>query len=571
MQNEDVADRLDEIADLLETQDVAYKPRAYRTAARNVETLSADVEDLHEEGRLQDIDGVGESIAEKIAEYLDTGELEYLQELRAEADFDVEALTAVRGIGPKTAYKLYREAGIADLDDLERAARAGDIRTLEGFGEKTEQNILDHIELARRGQERTLLGRAESRAEEIHDRLADADEFDRVQIVGSFRRRRPTVGDIDVLATAPDPAAAMDRFTGFEAVEDVRSRGETKSSVVVPGDLQVDLRIVDPECWGAALVYFTGSKDHNITLRDRALDRDWKLNEYGLYDVSGVEDAGEREGDRIAGDTEEGVYDALDCAWIPPELREDTGEVEAAANDALPDLVTADDVRGDLQVHTDYSDGSNTVAEMAAAADDRGHDYLLVTDHGPALDVTGGVDAETLPEQADEIADANDECDVTVLHGVEANVTADGLDVSHEWCERLDFVVAAMHEAPENPTDRLVGALESHPVDVLAHPLNRKINERDPLDFDRERLVETAAEQNVALEINAQPDRLDLPWAAVKTFRDDVDFVVSTDAHGTAELDFLHLGVAQAQRGWLEPADVLNTRSLSELRDALGE
>lgn len=567
MKNEDVAQLLFEIADLLEMQDVEYKPRAYRRAARNIQSLSTDVEELHERGELDDIDGVGESIASKIAEYLETGELDYRQQLRGDLELDIEALTSVRGIGPKTARTLYREAGIADLEDLERAARAGDIADIEGFGERTEANILDHIERAKRGQERTLIGRAFSRAEELHDRLADAEAFDRVQIVGSFRRRRPTVGDIDILATASDAAAAMETFCGFEDVSEVRSRGETKSSVTVPpDDLQVDLRVVDAASWGAALVYFTGSKDHNITLRDRALDRDWKLNEYGLFDVSDVDDGGKRAGERLASETEEAVYDTLGLDWIPPELREDTGEVAAAAEGRLPNLVEREDIRGDLQTHTDYSDGSKSVRAMAEAADERGLDYLAITDHGPET-IAGGMDGDALAAQREEVAAVNDDeaVGVAVLHGVETNVTADGLDVDDDWLARLDIVVAGMHTPPDDPTDRLVDVLDSKPVDVLAHPTNRLLMERGELDIDLERVVAAAADNGVALEINAQPERLDLDWTAVKRYRDAVDFVVSTDAHDVAELDFMHLGVAQARRGWCEPADVLNTRPLDAL------
>ncbi|MFB6196182.1 MAG: DNA polymerase/3'-5' exonuclease PolX [Haloplanus sp.] len=569
MKNEDVAQLLFEIADLLEMQDVEYKPRAYRRAARNVQSLSEDIEEIHDRGELEEIDGVGESIADKIAEYLETGELGYLQDLRGDHELDVEALTAVRGIGPKTARTLYREAGIADLEDLERAAREGEIADIEGFGERTEENILEHIERAKKGQERTLIGRAFSRAEELRDRLDGDEAFDRVRIVGSFRRRRPTVGDIDILATASDPTAAMDTFCGFEDVSEVRSRGETKSSVTVPpDDLQVDLRVVEERSWGAALVYFTGSKDHNITLRDRAIDRDWKLNEYGLFDVSDVAEGegGKRAGEVLASETEEAVYDRLDLAWIPPELREDTGEVAAAADDDLPDLIEYDDVCGDLQTHTEYSDGSNTVREMAVAADERGLDYVAITDHGPATNIAGGLDAADLADQREDVTAVNDDdaVDVTVLHGVEANVTDDGLDVADDWLERLDVVVAGMHTPPDDPTARLIDAMESAPVDVLAHPTNRLLLERGGIEYDLDAVVEAAADNDVALEINAQPERLDLDWAAVKRHRDAVDFVVSTDAHDVEELDFMHLGVAQARRGWCEPSDVLNTDPIGD-------
>lgn len=586
MKNESVAQLLFEVADLLEARDVDYKPRAYRRAARGVQSLSADVEEVYDRGELESIDGVGESIASDIAEYLETGELERRQNLRGDLDLDIEALTSVRGIGPKTALLLYREADVSDLDDLREAAEEGRIADVEGLGEKTQANIAQHVELARRGQDRTRLGRAFSRAEELRDRLREAPAFDRVQLVGSFRRRRPTVGDIDVLATAADPTAAMDVFCGFDDIEEVRSRGETKSSITVPPEsLQVDLRIVDEDSWGAALVYFTGSKEHNISLRERALDRGWKLNEYGLFDVAdrapaeATDDSADpaadaaptgeadRPGELVAGASEDAVYEALDLTWIPPELREDTGEIAAAESDSLPPLVEADDVRGDLQMHTEASDGSNTVRELAEAAASRGHDYIAITDHGPALQVTDGVDAAALEDQRDAVAAVNEDedVDVRVLHGVEANLTADGLDVADEWLDRLDVVLVGVHDPPPNPTERLVDVVESGAVDVVAHPTNRLLLEREPIDYDLDAVVESAAAEGVALEIDAQPARLDLDWSAVERYRDDVDFVVSTDAHDTGELDYLHLGVAQARRGWCEPADVLNTRPLEDL------
>ncbi|MFB6135805.1 MAG: helix-hairpin-helix domain-containing protein [Halobacteriaceae archaeon] len=569
MRNEEVADLLDELADFHEIEEDQYRARAFRNAADSVESLSEDVAEVYERGDLREIEGVGDSIAEKIGEYLETGELEYYQDLKDGHPSDVEALTDVEGVGPKTADELHQALGIETLEDLERAAREGEIASVEGFGEQTQHNILEHVAEAKEGRERTLLGRAFSRAEEIRARLDGDDAFGEVTVVGSFRRRRPTVGDVDVLATASDREAAMDAFCSFEGVREVLSRGETKSSVVVAGDLQVDLRVVDPASYGAALVYFTGSKEHNITLRDRAVHRDWKLNEYGLFDVSDVdgEDAGQRAGERLAGETEAAVYDALGCDWVPPELREDTGEVASATEGALPDLVERDDVRGDLQCHTDHSDGAASVREMAAAAGERGLEYLLVTDHGPELDVVGGLDDEEFATQREEVREVNEDgdVDVEVLHGVEAEVTEDGLGAPESWYGDVDLLVAAMHRAPEEPTDRLCEALAAEPVDVLAHPTNRKLLERSPVDLDLERVVDVAAEQDVALEINAQPARLDLDWRDVERFRDDAAFVVSTDAHDTDEFDFAHLGVAQARRGWLEADDVLNTRPLEDL------
>jgi len=570
MKNQEIATILREIADFLEIQEAEYKPRAYRTAARNIEALSEEIEAIYERGELEEIEGVGESIGEKIAEYLETGELDYYEDLKSDLPVDIEAITSVEGVGPKTAKRLYLELDVRTLEDLERAAETGAIADLEGFGETSQRNILEHIERAKRGQERMLLGRAFPIAAALESRLRDAAAFDQVDVVGSFRRRRPTVGDLDILATASDPEAAMERFCTHDDVAEVLSRGETKSSVIVSSDLQIDLRIVDEAEYGSALVYFTGSKDHNITLRNWAIDRDWKLNEYGLFDVSDVGDAedGQRVGERIASETEEAVYHALDLEWIPPALREDTGEVDAAATGALPDLVELDDVRGDLQLHTDYSDGSHSVREMAEAAAERGLEYVLVTDHGPHAPIPGTLDEASFEDQRAEVEAVNDDLDVTVLQGVEAEITDDGLALPESWYDHCDVVVAGMHSDPSDPTQRVVEAFEDWPIDVFAHPTNRLINERAPLDLDVERVMETAAAENVAIEINAQPERLDLAWEAVEEYRETVQYVVSTDAHTAGELDFMHLGVAQARRGWCEADDVLNTSSADDLRSA---
>lgn len=569
MKNKEIAEMFYEIADFLEIQEVEFKPRAYRTAARNIESLSEPIEDIHERNELEDIEGVGESLAEKIAEYLETGELEYYQDLKADLPIDIEAITSVEGVGPKTAKELYQGLDISTLDELEAAAEAGEIASLEGFGEKSQQNILDHIERAKQGQERMLLGRAFPIANDIQRRLSDDDAFDDVTIVGSFRRRRATVGDIDILATAADPADAMDVFCSHDDVKEVLSQGETKSSVIVSGDLQMDLRIVDTSEYGAALVYFTGSKDHNITLRNRAIERNWKLNEYGLFDVSEVadEDDSQRAGELIAGETEEAVYDALDLDWIPPELREDTGEVEAAADGSLPELVELEDIRGDMQMHTEYSDGTHDVREMAEAADKRDLEYILITDHGPNAPIPSKVDADSFEEQGEEIdaVNADDDIDVEVLRGLEVEITEDGIEGIESLLEDCDVIVGAMHNRPENPTDLFLEAMREYPIDIIAHPTNRLLNERDALDLDLDSIMETAAEEQVAVEINAQPKRLDLDWRSVKEYRDDVTFVVSTDAHTAGELDLMHLGVSQARRGWCTAENVLNTQSLTDV------
>lgn len=569
MKNQEVAALLREIADFLEIQDAEYKPRAYRSAARNIESLSEPIEEIHERGELQEIEGVGESISEKIGEYLETGQLEYYRHLKADLPIDIDAITSVQGVGPKTAKTLHQELGVTTLEDLERVADAGRIADVEGFGERSQQNIRDHIELAKEGQERMLLGRAFPIAEAIERRLTESEVFDRFDVVGSFRRRRPTVGDLDILASVTDPTVAMEEFCTHADVKEVLGKGETKASVVVSGDLQLDLRIVDEAEYGAGLVYFTGSKDHNITLRNRAIERDWKLNEYGLFDVSDVDESagGQRAGELIAGETEADIYEALELAWVPPELREATGEVEVAAAGELPQLVELDDMCGDLQVHTEYSDGTHSVREMAEAAEGRGLEYILITDHGPNAPLPSRLDSERFTDQQAEIAAVNSDSDfeVTVLQGIEAEITETGVPLSSEWREACDLIVGGMHGRPNQPTDQVIQALREGTIDILAHPTNRLINERAPLTLDMQAVVEAAAEHSVALEINAQPERLDLEWDHIKEYRESVPFVVSTDAHTAGELGHLHLGVAQARRGWCGADEVLNTRRVSDL------
>lgn len=560
MKNAEVAERLFEIADLLEMQDVEFKPRAYRRAARNIEALTEAVEEVDERGELETIDGVGASIAEKVHEYLETGQIGYLDELKEEMPADIEALTAVEGLGPKRVEALYEALGIETLDDLETAARGGRIAEVEGFGEKTQQRILEHIPLARAGQERMLLGRAFPIVEEILGELETAGAFDTLEAVGSFRRGLPTIGDVDILATAGSAEDAMEAFVDLGDVDEVLSRGETKASVRLSGGLQVDLRVVDTAEIGSALLYFTGSKDHNIQVRQLAQEDDLKLNEYGLFD-------GE---DRIAGETEQEVYEALGLAWIPPELREATGEIEAARQGSLPTLVEQDEIQGDLQMHTTWSDGRTSIQGMAKKADALGYAYILITDHGPALSIAQGPDADDLEEMRTEVDDVNEAVDVEVLLGIEANIDHAGdLDVAAEVCERLDLVVASLHERAEDATERILTAIEAYPVDIIAHPTNRLIGSRDPNPLDLDRLAKACDANQVALEINSQPERLDLPWRDVEELRGRVPFVVSTDAHHPDQMETMRLGVLQARKGWLRAEDVLNTRPLDELIETL--
>jgi DNA polymerase (family 10) len=576
--NAEVAALLEEFADRLEAMDVEYKPRAYRRAAENIRASATDIETLAAEGQdaVEEIEGVGDAISSKVLEYFETGEVEELEELRAELPVDIDALTAVEGVGPKTVGDLYEALDVRDLDDLEVAAREGKIQEVKGYGAKTEGNILDAIPFARQSRERALLGDARPVADRLLEYLRGTDAVERADTGGSLRRWRPTVGDVDVLAASEDGERVVEAFTDWEDTDEVIEAGSTKASVRSNG-MRVDLRVAVPEEFGAALQYFTGSRDHNVRLRNRAIERDLKMNEYGVFDVSGVgdPDAGQRVGGRVAGETEEGMYEVLDLPWIEPEMREDRGEVDAAIAGELPDLVTTEDVRGDLHTHTDWSDGKNTIAEMLEAAAEFGHDYYAVTDHATGPGIVGGVGLsdEELLEQIDEVREAAESVEMEVFTGVEANLDREGgLNVGDDALDELDVVVASPHAALDGDgTDRIVAAIEHPETDVVGHPTGRTLNQRPGMTLDFETVGKAAAEHGVALEVNAYPPRLDLRGAAVKTvIEEGATVVVDTDAHAPVHLEFLRYGVHTARRGWAEPADVLNTRDAEGVRAFLG-
>jgi DNA polymerase (family 10) len=572
--NDEVATRLEAFADLLEAKGVEYKPRAYRRAAENVRdhpesvlTLAADGEDA-----VAEIDRVGDAIASKIVEYAETDSIAELDELRAELPVDMTALTGVEGVGPKTVGTLYEELGIETLDDLEAAAEAGEIQEVKGFGAKTEQNILDGIDFAREAHERSLLGQAIPRGETVRDYLRDVDAVSQCELGGSIRRWKETVGDVDVLAASDEPETVVDAFTDWDDADSVIEAGTGKASVRA-GGVRVDLRVVAPDEFGSALQYFTGSWDHNVTLRNRAIERDLKMNEYGVFDISAVEDpeADQRAGELVAGDTEESMYDILDLPWIPPELREDRGEIAAAAEGRLPDLVTEEDVRGDLHVHTEWSDGAESIESMVAGAADFGHDYVAITDHATGPGMVGGVGLsdEDLREQLSEIRAVDEESDIAVFAGVEANIASDGsVSVAEDVLADLDFVVASPHAALDGDgTDRLVAAAKHPEVDAIGHPTGRLLNERSGLTVDVERLAGIAADHDTALEINADPRRLDLDGRAVKTATEaGATIVVDTDAHRTSSYGHVRYGVHTARRGWAESPDILNTGDAERIR-----
>ena len=557
---EEVVAMLEEFADRLEAKDVEYKPRAYRDAAESVREASSDELDAP-----RTIPDVGDAIASKIEEFRETGHVEELQELRDEMPVEMEALTRVEGVGPKTVGKLYEALDITNLDELEEAAHEGRIQNVESFGEKTEQNILEGIEFARQSAERTPLGESLPRARELVGRVENVESVERAVAAGSVRRRKETTGDIDIVVVSEDRGATADAVTDWDV--EVVQKGDRKTSFRIDGE-DVDLHLVENDEFGAALQYFTGSKKHNVETRDVAIDLGLKLNEYGVWKKNGEEE-------RVAGESEQEVYDALGMAYPPPELREDRGEVEAALDGTLPELVTTDDVCGELHSHTERTDGGATLEEMVAGAVERGMEYLAVTDHTEALGVAGGLTDDELLELVEDVRALDEDSDLRLFAGAEANILKDGsLDVSDDVLEQLDVVVASVHGAmrmdTEEATERLVSAVNHDDVDVLGHPSGRLINSREGYDYDFDAVLEAAEEEGVALELNANPRRLDIRDTQVKRCVEaGVPVAVNTDAHTPSEYDYVEYGVATARRGWAEAGDVLNTRTVEELEDWL--
>ena len=563
MKNKLVARILYEIADLLELEGVPFKPRAYRRAAQAVESCSTPIEDLVVAGKLNELPGVGKAIADKIEEIVKTGKLAYHEELKKKLPIDLYSLTRVDGVGPKTAKLLYEALGVRNLDDLERAARAGKIREIKGLGKKTEEKILRGLAEARRTEARMPLGHAYPIADELRRRLRKTGLFTRLEVAGSLRRGRETIGDLDILGTASDPNAAAAAFVGLPDVEEVIAHGPKKSSVRLSSGLQVDLRIVPEESFGAALQYFTGSKAHDIALRARAVARGWKLNEYGLFDEGGKV---------LARKTEAEIYARLGLSFIPPELREDQGEIAAAEAGNLPKLVEQSDIRGDLHVHTDWSDGRAPLAVMVAEARKRGLSYIAVTDHAKFSQMIPGLTPDEIRRQIEEIARLNGELDgFRILTGIEANILPDGsLDLPNEVLRELDIVIAAVHSHfhldRDAMTARLIRAVENEHVSILAHPTGRKIGEHPAYDADWDEVFRHAAQAGTALEINANPIRLDLNGTLVRRALEfGARIAIDTDAHDPSHFDFLRFGVITARRGWAEAKDVLNTLPADEI------
>ena len=569
MENSQIAAVLTQIADILEILDEnPFRIRSYRNGARAIGDLTERLEDLAAAGKdLTELAGIGESLAGKIHEVLKTGTCQMLVDLRQRLPPHLPDLLKVKGLGPKKVKLLSDKLGLTSLEQLKAAAEAGKIRDLEGMGEKTEQNILKGLAFLATEEGRIGIRVATEQVGALGRHLKTVSAIRRFEAAGSFRRRRETIGDLDVLVEARDRDKAAEGILAYQPIEDVIARGAEKVSVTLAGGVQVDFRFIEPESFGAAMMYFTGSKAHNITLRKRAQKDGLKLSEYGLF-------RGEK---RTAGVSEEEVFQALGLPWIPPELREDRGEIDAAEQGKLPALVTREDLRGELHAHTTATDGANSIEEMVDAARARGYEYLAITDHSKAVTVAHGLNDDAMRRHAERIRKAGAGLrKFWLLAGVEVDILKDGrLDLSEKVLADLDWVVASVHSAFEMPEDkttaRLVAAVKSGVVHCLGHPFGRLIGQRESIHFDAEKVFAACKEAGVFLEINAQPDRLDLPDVYCKRAREmGLTMVIATDSHRTAEFDLIEYGVGVARRGWLEKGDVLNTCTPAALRKRLG-
>lgn len=599
MENIEIAAILTEMADLLEIQGETnpFRIRAYRNAVYTVKEHPEPLRKIVEEGGdLTELPAIGKDMASHITELVTTGRLSILDEVGEEVPRSLVELTRLPGVGPKKVRKLWDELDITTLDQLAAAAEAGQVAELEGFGKKSEEKILEAIERHKKRSGRFRLSSADELLQPLVEYMLRDPRVQRLEVAGSYRRRQETVGDIDLLAIASEPGPVMERFTSYPQVRSVEKSGDTRGTVILASDLQVDLRILPEESYGSALVYFTGSKEHNIELRKRALARGLSVSEYGVFRLAEEDAEAEAEdvaadaagagtvtsttgrelGQRVAGRTEEEVYESVGLPWIPPEIRTNKGELDAAERGELPDLIEVEDLRGDLQMHSTWSDGKNTIEEMISACAAKGYEYVALTDHSQALAMTGGLDAAKLREQWKEIEEVGARHpEIRILRSQEVDILADGtLDTEDEALEQLDLVVIAVHSRFDLPaaqqTERMIRAIQHPLANIVAHPTGRIINRRDPFDFALDEVLACAAEHGVAMELNAHPHRLDLRDVdLIAAKKRGVKVVISTDAHSIIDLDLMPYGVEQARRAWLEPPDVLNTLSVDELLAAL--
>jgi len=570
MKNEEIAKILYEMALYLEMKEVVFKPRAYEKAAESIESLEEDAEDIYKKGglkALEDIPAIGKGISERIEEYLKTGHIKDYEKLKKQIPVDIEKLSAIEGVGPKLIKLFYQKLKIKNINDLERAAKTGKLAKLPRSGEKLQEKILKGIEFYKRSHSRFLLGVALPLAEEIENRLKKTKGVIKVACAGSLRRRQETIGDLDFLVACPEQnrGIVMDFFVSMPEVIHIFAKGPTKTMVQLKNGIAADLRVVDEKSFGAALQYFTGNKDHNIKLRKIAIKKRYKLNEYGLF--SGKY--------QIAGRNEKEIYEKLGLMWIPPEIRSNTGEIEAGQKNKIPRLIELKDIKGDLQVHTNWTDGSNTIEEMAMAAKKIGYHYIAITDHTKDLAMTGGSDEKKLTRQIAEINKINAKNwkrgEFRILKSAEVNIRKDGtLDIKDEVLEKLDIVGAAVHSnfnlSKNEQTRRLIKAMENPNLDIIFHPSGRLLGQRPGIELDWDEIFKAAKETGTILEINAQPSRLDLNDDNIRHAKNmGIKLSIGTDAHSTAELLYNIYGVSQARRGWCEKKDVINTMTLVEI------
>lgn len=575
MTNREIAAVFEQLADLLEFQSAnPFRIRSYRNGARKIADLSEPLASIvaDAERKLTDIDGIGKTLDEKIRELLETGKLRALDELLEEMPASLLAVLRVPGLGPKKAAVLHSELGVESLDDLKAACEQQRVRDLKGFGAKTEETILKGLAIAAEAESRTRWVEADEVATRLLAHMGAVKSIKQMEMAGSYRRGCETIGDLDLLVEAKDATQAMDHFGEFDGVADVIARGDTKMSVRLDTGLQIDLRVVPKDSFGAALQYFTGSKDHNVVVRGRAKARGLKVNEWGVFQVA---DDGEES--YLAGKTEADVYAALDLPWFPPKLREARQEFEWAEQGELPKLVELSDIRADLHMHTNATDGKASLEEMIDEARSRGLEYIAITDHSQRVSMANGLDPKRLRAQWKAIDRLRDELDdIVVLKGIECDILEKGgMDLPDDVLAEADWVIASVHygqkQSSEQITERILGALENPHVDIIAHPTGRLINRREPYAVDMEQVIAAAAKHGKMLELNANPARLDLNdihCAAAK--RHGVPVVISTDAHSVTGFEVMRHGVQQAQRGGLTAADVANTRTWAEFRKPLG-
>lgn len=562
MKNSEIAEIFNNIADILEIQDEnPFRIRAYRKAAINIENLTEDVEAVAKKKKLNDLPGIGKDLAGKIEEYIKTNRIKFYEDLKKSISKPILELINIPGIGPKTAKLLSDKLKIKSIKDLEKKASGGKIRDIFGIKEKTLTNILRGIDFLKKSEERTPLGVAVKISDEIVSKLKKLPEVKRIIPAGSLRRMKETVRDIDILVTSSKPEKVMDVFTSLSEVKDVLVHGPTKSSVITKAKVQVDLRVVEPSSFGSALCYFTGSKSHNIKLRKMAVREGLKINEYGVFRV--------KTNKKIAGKEEEEIYKNLNLSYVPPELREDTGEIEAAMKKKLPRLVELKDIKGDIHVHSKSSDGALTFEEIAFISQDMGYEYVVITDHSKRLRVARGLKEKTLFDNAKKIRKLNKKFErIRLLIGTEVDILDDGkLDYKDSVLKELDFVIAAIHsgfkQSKETLTKRIVKAMENRFVNMIAHPTGRLMGVRGPYEVDLEKIFKTAKETDTALEINAYPERLDLDDNASRRAKElGVTLAIATDAHMRDQFRNMIFGVSVARRGWLEKKNILNALSL---------